>query len=66
MTVAHRLAVMDRGEIVQVATPAEIYERPQSRWVAAFIGDINLIEGGVVAIDATGAVIEDGGGDRVR
>jgi putrescine transport system ATP-binding protein len=66
MTVAHRLAVMDRGEIVQVATPAEIYERPQSRWVAAFIGDINLIEGGVVAIDATGAVIEDGGGRRYR
>jgi putrescine transport system ATP-binding protein len=57
---------MDRGEIVQVATPAEIYERPQSRWVAAFIGDINLIEGGVVAIDATGAVIEDGGGRRYR
>ncbi len=54
MTVAHRIAVMDRGEIVQVATPAEIYEQPQSRWVAAFIGDINLIEGGVVAIDAAG------------
>jgi putrescine transport system ATP-binding protein len=66
MTVAHRIAVMDRGEIVQVATPAEIYEQPQSRWVAAFIGDINLIEGGVVAIDAAGAVIEDGGGRRYR
>jgi len=66
MTVAHRIAVMDRGEIVQVAPPAEIYEQPQSRWVAAFIGDINLIEGGVVAIDAAGAVIEDGGGRRYR
>jgi ABC-type nitrate/sulfonate/bicarbonate transport system ATPase subunit len=66
MTVAHRIAVMDRGEIVQVATPAEIYEQPQSRWVAAFIGDVNLIEGGVVAIDAAGAVIEDGGGRRYR
>jgi putrescine transport system ATP-binding protein len=66
MTVAHRIAVMDRGEIVQVATPAEIYEQPQSRWVAAFIGDINLIEGGVVAIDTAGAVIEDGGGRRYR
>jgi putrescine transport system ATP-binding protein len=66
MTVAHRIAVMDRGEIVQVATPAEIYEQPKSRWVAAFIGDVNLIEGGVVEADATGAVIEDGGGRRFR
>jgi putrescine transport system ATP-binding protein len=66
MTVAHRIAVMDRGEIVQVATPAEIYEQPKSRWVAAFIGDVNLIEGGVVATDAGGAVIEDGGGRRYR
>jgi putrescine transport system ATP-binding protein len=66
MTVAHRIAVMDRGEIVQVATPAELYEQPKSRWVAAFIGDVNLIEGGVVETDASGAVIEDGGGRRYR
>jgi putrescine transport system ATP-binding protein len=66
MTVAHRIAVMDHGEIVQVATPAEIYEQPKSRWVAAFIGDVNLIEGGVVETDASGAVIEDGGGRRYR
>jgi putrescine transport system ATP-binding protein len=66
MTVAHRIAVMDRGEIVQVATPAEIYEQPKSRWVAAFIGDVNLIEGGVVETNAAGAVIEDGGGRRYR
>jgi len=66
MTVAHRIAVMDRGEIVQVATPAEIYEQPKSRWVAAFIGDVNLIEGGVVATDAAGAMVEDGGGRRYR
>ena len=52
MTLADRIAVMDRGHIVQVATPAEVYERPQSRWVAQFIGDINLIEGGVVGVTA--------------
>jgi len=45
MTVADRIAVMDRGRIVQVATPAEIYEQPNSRYVADFIGDINLLEG---------------------
>ena len=44
MTVADRIAVMDKGELVQVATPAEIYEAPNSKFVADFIGDINLIE----------------------
>jgi putrescine transport system ATP-binding protein len=66
MTVAHRIAVMDRGRIVQAATPAEIYEQPKSRWVAEFIGDVNLIEGAVVETRAGEAVIEDGRGRRHR
>jgi len=45
MTVSDRIAVMDKGVIVQVATPAEIYEAPNSRYVADFIGDINIVEG---------------------
>src|SRR6516164_5541607 len=45
MTVADRIAVMDGGRLMQVAPPAEIYERPNSRWVADFIGNINLFEG---------------------
>lgn len=45
MTVADRIAVMDKGRIIQIATPTEIYEQPSSRYVADFIGDINLIEG---------------------
>ncbi|MBV2359185.1 ABC transporter ATP-binding protein [Thalassococcus sp. CAU 1522] len=45
MTVASRVAVMDEGRIVQVATPEVIYEAPNSRYVADFIGDVNLIEG---------------------
>ncbi|MGN7292244.1 ABC transporter ATP-binding protein [Rhizobium sp. SAFR-030] len=48
MTVSDRIAVMDKGEVVQVATPAEIYEAPNSRYVAEFIGDINLMECSVV------------------
>ena len=52
MTVADRIGVMDRGRLVQVATPAEIYEQPNSRWVADFIGDVNLIEGRVIAAGA--------------
>jgi putrescine transport system ATP-binding protein len=43
--VADRIAVMNHGRLIQVASPSEIYERPCSRWVAGFIGEVNLIEG---------------------
>ncbi len=43
MTVADRIAVMDQGRVIQVATPAQIYEQPNSRYVAGFIGDVNII-----------------------
>jgi putrescine transport system ATP-binding protein len=49
MTVADRIAVMNHGKLVQVAPPAEIYEQPNSKYVADFIGDINLLEGRVAA-----------------
>ncbi|OSQ53192.1 ABC transporter ATP-binding protein [Marivita geojedonensis] len=45
MTVASRVAVMDEGRIIQVATPAQIYEAPNSVYVADFIGDVNIISG---------------------
>ena len=45
MTMADRIAVMDRGRIVQVATPGEIYEQPRTRFVAEFVGDVNILEG---------------------
>lgn len=45
MTMADRLGVMHAGRLVQVGTPAEIYEDPQTRWVADFIGEVNLFEG---------------------
>src|SRR5208283_2047888 len=45
MIVADRIGVMDRGRLMQVAPPAEIYEQPNSRWVADFVGDVNLFEG---------------------
>ncbi|QJP14312.1 ABC transporter ATP-binding protein [Starkeya sp. ORNL1] len=52
MTVADRIAVMDHGKLVQVAPPAEVYEQPNSRYVAGFIGDVNLIEAKVESADA--------------
>lgn len=45
MTVASRVAVMDEGRLIQVSTPAAIYEYPNSVYVADFIGDVNIIEG---------------------
>ncbi len=49
MTMADRIAVMSHGKVIQVATPAEIYEAPNSRFVADFIGDVNILEGKVKA-----------------
>ena len=46
---ASRIAVMNRGRLVQIGAPAEIYERPNSRFVAEFVGKVNLFEGEVVA-----------------
>jgi len=45
MTLATRVGVMNRGEIVQVGTPREIYEFPSTRFVADFIGSVNLFAG---------------------
>src|SRR5580658_8075891 len=47
MALATRIAVMNRGQVVQVGTPSEIYEFPQTRFVADFIGTTNLFEGTV-------------------
>ena len=47
MTVASRIGVMDAGRLEQVATPRELYEAPHSRWIAEFVGDINMFEGQV-------------------
>ncbi|MEQ1670113.1 MAG: ABC transporter ATP-binding protein, partial [Hyphomicrobium sp.] len=55
MTVASRIAVMNHGELVHIATPGDIYEFPQSRYVAQFIGDVNVFEGKVTSI-ADGSV----------
>jgi putrescine transport system ATP-binding protein len=65
MTVAHRMAVMDRGRIVQVGTPAEVYEQPNSRYVASFVGDANLIEGRLAATGTSGSLIDSVAGAKL-
>src|SRR5450755_210958 len=52
MTVADRIGVMDAGRLEQVATPRELYEAPGSRWIAEFVGEVNLFDGQVETREA--------------
>jgi len=67
LSLADRVAVMNRGRIEQVGTPVEIYERPRTRFVAGFIGQSNFFEGRVAAPgSATGtALLATGEGLRL-
>ena len=57
MTVASRIGVMDSGRLEQVATPRELYEAPRSRWIAEFVGDVNLFDGQVASREANRLMI---------
>ena len=52
MALATRIAVMDHGKVIQVGTPAEIYEFPQTRFIADFIGTTNFFEGTVTGVES--------------
>jgi putrescine transport system ATP-binding protein len=52
MTVADRIGVMDQGRLEQVAKPRELYEAPHSRWIAEFVGDVNMFEGQIAPGEA--------------
>ncbi|MEH2411843.1 ABC transporter ATP-binding protein [Nostoc sp.] len=53
LCLSDRIAVMNQGKIEQVGTPSQIYERPQTSFVADFIGDTNLFSGEIVAVDSS-------------
>jgi putrescine transport system ATP-binding protein len=58
MTLASRIGVMNQGRIVQVGTPHEIYEFPNTRFVAEFIGNVNMFEGHIVEDEPDHVTIE--------
>jgi putrescine transport system ATP-binding protein len=62
MTMAGRIGVMDAGRLDQVATPRELYEAPGSRWIAEFVGDINLFEGHVASREANRLAVSTNAG----
>ncbi|AVO38916.1 ABC transporter ATP-binding protein [Pukyongiella litopenaei] len=65
LTMSDRIAVMNAGEILQVGAPNEIYDHPAHRFVADFIGDINIMSGEVKALGEDAAEIELAPGCRV-
>jgi iron(III) transport system ATP-binding protein len=58
LSMADRIAVMDRGRIVQIGTPEDLYRRPRDRFVAEFIGETNLLPGRVESRNGDEAVVE--------
>jgi putrescine transport system ATP-binding protein len=58
LTMSSRIAVMSEGRIIQIGTPTEIYDKPRNRFVADFIGSVNLFEGVVASISAGIATVE--------
>jgi spermidine/putrescine transport system ATP-binding protein len=62
LTMSDRIAVMDRGRVLQVGDPRSIYERPVSRFVADFIGVSNFLPGRVREVEAEATIEFDGGG----
>ena len=66
LMIADRIVVLRNGKIEQIGVPHEIYSRPQSLFVANFVGGVNFIEGNIVKIDDTGSLIEIRGGLHIR
>lgn len=58
LSMADRMAVLDRGTICQIGTPRELYQKPCSKWVAAFIGETNFIPGTLARLSETEAVVQ--------
>src|SRR5439155_9054703 len=64
LSMADRIAVMNRGRIEQVASPTDIYDRPATLFVNQFVGTTNLLPGQIIAADASGTDVGLAGGVR--
>jgi spermidine/putrescine transport system ATP-binding protein len=58
LTMSDRIAVMSQGRALQIGAPTEIYERPNCRFVADFIGETNFLEGAVIQVEAGRALVD--------
>ncbi|HPP44352.1 MAG TPA: ABC transporter ATP-binding protein [Methanomassiliicoccaceae archaeon] len=66
LVMADRIAIIRAGRIVQVGTPAEVFDEPVSPFVANFVGQSNFFTGTVVHSGPEGSVVEDEAGNRVK
>lgn len=57
MSLSDRIAIMNTGRIEQIGTPQAIYERPQSKFVAEFMGKVNLLQGEIIEISASDVTV---------
>jgi len=65
LSMSDRIAVMSNGEIQQIGAPEDVYIRPANRFVAEFVGRVNLIEGVVSVVDGGKVVLDVDGGRRL-
>jgi putative spermidine/putrescine transport system ATP-binding protein len=66
LTMSDRIAVFSEGQIQQIGSPSDIYERPANPFVAGFVGENNLLPGTIAAVDGTIATIAFSGNLRLR
>src|SRR5215470_19945889 len=66
LTMSDRIAVFNDGAIQQLATPDDLYERPQNSFVAQFIGENNRLKGRVVSVNGTACQVEVDGGGKIQ
>ncbi|MDR6997828.1 ABC transporter ATP-binding protein [Neobacillus niacini] len=66
LTMSSRICIINDGEIEQTGTPREIYEKPQNRFVADFIGETNLLTGEIIGWDEEIAIIKTKHGEIIR
>jgi spermidine/putrescine transport system ATP-binding protein len=64
LTMSDRIAVMNKGNVLQIGTPVEIYERPNCRFVADFIGETNFLAGKVKEVAAENVIVRLSGSER--
>ena len=58
LSMASRIAVINKGEVAQLATPSDLYEYPANRFVADFVGSVNIFEGKLIVADPDKAAVD--------
>jgi len=66
MTMSDRIAVMNEGKVLEIGAPAQLYERPKSRFVADFLGSMNFFDGRVLDINGGSILVESPQVGKIR